>query len=98
MLEVLHEDVELSTESELKKALLLILRAQAETSGEYDTLKACFTYGPLYDGDIPSKTARDYLMEDDFIVKVVNSGEEGYNACTYKGARLYRLLKLIHGE
>jgi hypothetical protein len=98
LLDVLHESIALSTDAEIKEACELIIRAQSASSGEYEVLKAAFKYGPLHDGDVPSKTSRDSLRNDNCIAMVVSSGEEGYNACTYKGAKLYRLMKLIVGD
>jgi hypothetical protein len=92
LLDVLHEDEKLSPDGELAWACKLIVRVQAMTGGERDTLRAAFKSGPLYDGDVPSKSARDALLEAGMIAKVVVKGEEGYNACTYRGSAAYRLL------
>lgn len=92
LLDVLHEDEKLSTDGELAWACKLICRVQTMASGERDTIRAAFTAGPLYDGDVPSKSGRDALLEDGMIAKVVVKGEEGFNACTYRGAAAYRLL------
>jgi hypothetical protein len=32
------------------------------------------------------------------VAKVVIHGKEGYNACTYRGARVYRLMRAGVGE
>lgn len=95
LLDVLHESTDLSTDAELKAACKLIIRAQSMTGGEIDTIAAAFESGPLWDGDVPSKSARDTLTVDGFMQRVVVKGEEGFNACTYLGARLYRLGKAI---
>lgn len=92
LLDVLHEDVKLSNDVELAWACKLICRVQAMTGCERDTIRAAFTAGPLDDGDVPSKSARDDLLEEGMIAKVVVKGEEGFNACTYRGAAAYRLL------
>ena len=63
------------------------------SSAEKEVLKACNLKGPLEDGDIPSKSARDSLIDDGFIVSVVVKGQEGYNACTLSG----HLATLIDG-
>lgn len=97
LLNVLHEDVNLSTDDELLDAIKLIIRVQEMTSGERDCIKASFERGPLWAGDVPSKTARDVLTGEGFMEQVVVKKEEGFNACTYKGARAYRLLKFING-
>lgn len=92
-LDVLHESVELSTANELKDAVKLIIEVQDMDSGMRDCIRAAFLNGPLDDGDVPSKSGRDALLENDYISKVVVKGEEGFNALTYKGARAYRLIK-----
>lgn len=91
LLEVLHECVTLSSEVEIKQACELIVRAQRATAAEVEVIRALFERGPLFDGDVPSKQARDELVREGFVSKVVVNGDEGYNACTYSGARLYRL-------
>lgn len=92
LLESLHEDEKLSTDDELAWACKLIVRVQAMNSGERDTIRAAFMSGPLDDGDVPSKTARDALLAEGMLAKVVVRGHEGFNACTYRGACAYRLL------
>lgn len=92
-LSVLHESVELSSYSELKDAVKLIIEVQAMDSGMRDCIRATFLNGPLDDGDVPSKSGRDTLLTSGYISKVVVKGEEGFNALTYKGARAYRLIK-----
>jgi hypothetical protein len=95
LLNALHESTETSSPKEIKTACELIIRVQAMTPGERDTIRAAFKNGPLFDGDVPSKTDRDQLLEEGFIAKVVVKGEEGYNACTYKGGWAYRLLAVM---
>lgn len=93
LLSSLHEDIETSSTGDIKEACFLIIRVQEMDNGERDTIKAIFENGPLFDGDVPSKNSRDKLVKDGFIDKIVVKGEEGYNACTYKGSKAYRLIK-----
>lgn len=93
LFDVLHEDVSLSTKEEIIYACKLIIEVQEMGSGERDCIIASFEHGPLDDGDVPSKSARSSLVERGYMSKVVVKGEEGYNACTYKGAKAYRLIK-----
>lgn len=93
LLDAIHESVELSSASEIKTACDIIIRVQAMSGAEKDTLRAAWTCGPLDDGDVPSKNARDTLVQDGFMVRVVVRGEQGYNACTYKGHAAYRLIE-----
>lgn len=95
ILEAIHESPELSTPEELKRACELIIRVQEMNSAERDTLIGAFRQGPLYDGEVPSKSGRDALLSDGFIAKVIVKGEDGFNACTYKGLRAYRILEAI---
>jgi hypothetical protein len=67
------------------------LAINLSSAGE-TTLRACHTHGPLEDGDVPSKSGRDDLLNNGFVAKVVVRGEQGYNACTYKGHLALRVL------
>ena len=93
LLDALHEDERLSTDGEIARAVKLICRVQAMNSGERDTIRAAFRDGPLYDGDVPNKSARDALLEEGMMAKVVMRGQDGFNACTHRGAWAYRLLE-----
>lgn len=93
LLDVIHVGVEFDSDKKISDGVKFINRVQEMSAAESDVIIGCFESGPLYDGDVPSKTGRDSLLTDGFISKVVIKGEEGYNACTYKGARAYRLLK-----
>lgn len=91
--DAIHESLETSSAQEIKAACDLIIRVQTMDAGERDTIIAAFTKGPLFAGDLPSKAARNVLVEDGFMVHVVVKGEDGFNACTHKGAWAYRLIK-----
>ena len=93
LLDALHECLETSTPEEVKAACRLIARVQEMEPHERDVIRCAYRKGPLFDGDVPSKTGRDMLLEDGFIAKVVVKGEDGFNACTHKGAWAYRLLE-----
>lgn len=41
--------------------------------------------GPVADGDVSSKIARDYLFDLKLITRVMNRGEMGYTAANYMG-------------
>jgi hypothetical protein len=58
--------------------------------GEIDTLVALVESGPLWDGDVPSKVARDSLIARGFAVRVVVKGEDGWQAATYAGRDAYK--------
>jgi hypothetical protein len=55
------------------------------TGAEFDTLHALVLNGPLWDGDVPSKSGRDSLIDRGLAVRVVVRGEDGYTAATYAG-------------
>lgn len=89
------ERLDLSSKSELLEAIDLADLALRMGPGHRDTLRACHDAGPLWDGDVPSKAHRDDLLEVGAIAKVVVRGEEGFNACTYRGRSLLKALEAI---
>lgn len=91
-----YGNIKLLTDKELRRVIVLILNAEAMTPAMHDTLRALHARGPLWDGDIPSKTGRDALIELDLATKVVVKGEEGFNACTLLGAEMLRILPERH--
>ena len=93
MLAVLNESRELSFDEEIKDAEALIRKTAKLNDAERDTLVALFARGPLHDGDVPSKSGRDGLIDAGFAVKVVVNGLDGFNACTYDGRGAYRLIQ-----
>ena len=98
LLSAIHSDLSLDSVEEIKANIELIARVQEMSSGERETIKAAFNHGPLYDGDVPSKSSRDTLVKDGFIAKVVVRGEDGFNACTYKGRWAYRILNAMNDQ
>ena len=95
LLDVLHESTETSTPAEIKSACELIIDVQAMNGGERDCIYAAFRNGPLFDGDVPCKSGRNSLLSKGYMAKVVVRKEDGYNACTNKGAWAYRILQAI---
>jgi hypothetical protein len=95
ILDAIHESADTSTPDELACACKRIIRAQEMSGGEIDTLHAAFMSGPLHDGDVPSKSCRDTLLSEGFIAKVIVKGNDGFNACTYSGSVLYRILESL---
>lgn len=55
-----------------------------------DDLTALVESGPLWDGDVPSKLGRDYLIEHGLAVRVIVRGSDGYTAATYAGRDEYK--------
>lgn len=62
------------------------------TGAEKDTLIALVECGPLWDGDVPSKTGRDSLLKQGLAVRVVVKGEDGWQAATYAGRDAYKAM------
>lgn len=62
------------------------------TGAEKDMLVALVEQGPLWDGDVPSKTGRDALIAQGLAVRVVVKGEDGWQAATYAGRDAYKAL------
>ena len=93
LLDAIHESTDLSSAEELKRTCELIIEVQAMNGVERDCIRAGYNHGPLFDGDVPSKSGRDSLLEKGYMSKVVVKGEDGYNACTHKGAWAHRLLE-----
>ena len=55
----------------------------------YDSLIALVEQGPLWDGNVPSKSGRDDLIAHGYAIRVINNGEEGFTAATPLGAQFY---------
>ncbi|WP_144106661.1 hypothetical protein [Paraburkholderia sp. BCC1886] len=58
-------------------------------SGWTDVLICLIERGPVDDGDIPSKSARNALLEAGFAAKVIIDQKEAGNVATYYGRALY---------
>lgn len=66
-------------------------RSESNTSGFcFDTLYALIKHGPVWDGDVPSKSGRNQLIEHGYAVSTLRNGEEGHTAVTYKGIELFK--------
>ncbi len=60
--------------------------------GEKETLIALVERGPLWDGDVPSKSGRDSLVRRGLAAKVIVNGDDGWQAATYAGRDAYKEL------
>lgn len=56
-----------------------------------DTLYALIHRGPLWDGDVPSKSGRDELLRCGLASKAVVRREQGYQVANYKGWMVLRV-------
>lgn len=57
---------------------------------ELETLIALVERGPLWDGDVPSKSGRDALISQGLAARIVVRGEDGWQAATYAGREAYK--------
>lgn len=53
--------------------------------------------GPVWDGDVISKSDRSELLATGACVKVSVKGEQGFNACTYFGKGLLNIYDWLYG-
>ena len=88
-------DPALMDAEELEYAYGLIHTATVLSGGAKETLLKLRNKGPIWDGDVPSKSGRDELLDCDAAAKVVVRGEQGYQACTYKGWDLAKVVDAI---
>lgn len=65
------------------------------SGAEFDTLWAIHQNGPLTAGDLPSKTARDFLADLGVVVMVVVKGDDGHWASTQLGHWVYKGLEAV---
>lgn len=62
------------------------------TGAQKEVLRQLLFKGPIWDGDIASKSARGDLFEWDLAVRVCFKGEQGYTAAKY---RVYTIWKCV---
>lgn len=65
------------------------------TPGEVEQLGQLLEQGPTWDGDVVSKSHRDFLLKVGLACRVAYRGEQGHTACTYSGQAVYRYAKPI---
>lgn len=64
----------------------------------HEALYQLHAKGPVWDGDIISKSERDSLLDIGACAKVCVKGEQGFNACTYEGRMLLRIYDWLYGS
>ena len=92
------ERLDLLSKKELLTAVETLDIAHRMSKSHLEVLKHCESEGPLWDGDVISKSHRTDLCEVGAIAKVSVKGEQGFNACTYYGRALIRALEFYHGS
>lgn len=65
--------------------------------GLHEPLYQLAERGPVFDGDVISKSARDCLLDIGACSKVWVKGEDGFNAATYFGGYLLRVFDWLYG-
>lgn len=84
--------VDLMTKDEVIQFYALIKNVQSLSNTDIECLVSICNEGPLYDGDVLSKTSRDNLLRLNFVTKVVVKSIDGMNGCTSLG---FKALSLI---
>lgn len=98
LLSEIYLDINLSTDNELIDGIKVIIDVCNFTACSVTTLKALHENGPLFDGDIPSKSGLYSLIQYGCASKVIVRNKDGYNACTYKGSLAYKIIKVLNAE
>ena len=60
---------------------------------QLESLRYIHKSGPIQDGDLPSKSARDALIVKGLVISIIVKGDDGYQACTLEGANLLRVIR-----
>jgi hypothetical protein len=58
--------------------------------GFREALKQLVTQGPVWDGDVVSKTYRDGLLEMNLASRACVKGEQGFTVANYRGWDVYK--------
>lgn len=87
-------DPSLDSADERKDQLAIV--KDAVNINVIDTVTALFERGPLESGDVPSKSERDWLVENEYAKQIVVKGQDGHNALTHRGAWLYRCQRELY--
>ena len=62
----------------------------ALSSAHREVLNLLIHQGPIFDGNIPSKSARDDLISVGLAVRCCYMGEDGYTAASYQGLEVFK--------
>lgn len=91
-----YEDPVLSTKEELVELVHMIDFAK-NNRGLHEQLYQLKKHGPIWDGDVISKSDRTDLLDVGACAKVCVKGEDGFNACTYFGRSLLDVFDWLYG-
>lgn len=92
----MHERVDLLDRGECDRLVHMIDFAR-RNKWLHEQLYQLHSRGPVWDGDVISKSHRTDLLDIGACEKVVVKGQEGYNACTYFGRSLLRVYDWLWG-
>ena len=68
------------------------LRQIIDGQGLLEQLRQLYDSGPIWDGNVISKADRDQLLRWGLATKVCVEGEDGYQACTYRGRSVLKAI------
>ena len=63
----------------------------AMSGGEQEALDQLLFKGPVWDGDVISKEARDALLSWGLAVRCCVKGEQGYTAASYRAYHIFKI-------
>ncbi|RYY67678.1 MAG: hypothetical protein EOO12_00025 [Chitinophagaceae bacterium] len=92
----MHERLDLLDDAERFELLHMIDFAR-QNRRLHEALYQLHNNGPVWDGDVVSKTYRSDLLDIGACAKVIVKRQEGFNACTYLGRRLLRIYDWLYG-
>ncbi len=86
------------SKDELREVLELVEIALSLSGAAKDVLRQLRNSGPVEDGDVVSKAGRNDLINCGAAVKICVKGEQGYQACTYRGWSLAKIVEALAME
>jgi hypothetical protein len=87
-----------NTDAENFRLLHLVDFAITHGKRLYEQLNQLDKQGPVWDGDVISKSDRTELLSIGAAVKVLVKGEDGFQACTYLGHQILTIIETIYPE
>lgn len=77
---------------------ILMINFALKNRGLHEPLYQLAKHGPVWDGDVISKSSRDDLLDCEACAKVLVKGEDGFNACTYLGREMLKIYDWLFGS
>jgi hypothetical protein len=93
----MNERVDLMDDEE-RVELLHMIDFSRNSRSLHEPLYQLCSRGPVFDGDVISKSARDALLTIGACAKVLVKGEDGFNAATYFGNYLLKVFDWLYGS